>query len=178
MKKFLKWLGIAVLSVVIMLAGYVGLHIARVEIPAEWYKVTDPNHPGFDPYRFKFSDYDGCPGLTQIFRDIFEIGMPKSEVDKILGESGGTKCIGPSINYREVWHCSFPKTYKHWDGIVPKFIILYNEEKRLLNSYPCMSDPIFSNSVKMEDLKLDPNNKINAERVKQKAIQRSLINGE
>jgi hypothetical protein len=164
MKKILRYVGVALLIFILCIAIYIGYQIARVEIPAEWYKVTDPTDPDFDPYNFKFTDYDGCPNLNNVFKEIFHVGMPKAEVDKILIHSGGAKCGGPNKTIPEFYYCRKPLTYKNWDGIAPNFSLLFDSDLRLLNMKPCASMSIFENSMTYQDIKKTYELKLNQEK--------------
>ncbi len=59
--------------------------------------IIDPYHPRFDPYKFKFSDYTDTnldnpyEWTCNIVQAIITVDQKKSEVDKILVESGGAK---------------------------------------------------------------------------------------
>lgn len=96
--------------------------------------------PGFDPYRFKFEDYQRRDSLYKNLPYILKEGLPMEEVDKILVESGGaTKAfVLQEGELSKYWY-----TYTPWyiryrfglnDGFSWNIFVTYNDLK-LVKSY-------------------------------------------
>lgn len=92
-------------------------------------KVTDPSDPRFDPYSFKYKDYDGglC-SMREVYRSIFEVGDTKTFVDDVLVKSGGAKL---EIS-KDGWHAYGPNVF------IPYFsytlFIGYDEQETLTDA--------------------------------------------
>lgn len=48
------------------------------------FKVTNPTHPSFNPMEFRFEDYWGEREVNKALKQMFPMGTPKSEIDKVF----------------------------------------------------------------------------------------------
>jgi len=92
MNKYLK-AGLKTLKVLAIVAGLfvggIGLYVGYLAYESiEPFKVTDPSDPKFDPNKFEFDDYSGDMGILHAMRQIFYVGMPRDDVEKILLNGG------------------------------------------------------------------------------------------
>jgi len=62
-------------------------------------KITDPADPGFDPYKFKFTDYTH-EELVDVLRKLFPPGVDRVFIENVLVSSGGSKVgrIGDNVH--------------------------------------------------------------------------------
>ena len=135
------FLGLAIVT--ILLTG-IGTSVALA-------KVTDPSNPAFNPDHFNFSDYKDRNELIAVYKKLFPVGTPKETVDRVLVTAGKARC-GQDQTYKNLWICQQPRSFKNWD-VGPNFLLIYDDEMKLLNINPNGLGDIYPNSTTRKDLK-------------------------
>lgn len=116
------------------------LCIAGVVLIGWWlifdpFKVTDPSAEGFDPYKFKFTDYTQ-EELPSIFKRLFHEGSDRGFVENVLVSSGGASIYKGEDTVRYSW--KLPLLYLRKGGIpavgfyegTPGIMFLYDENDK------------------------------------------------
>ena len=149
MKKIFSGFSIALLLITLIIGGY----FATIFVPSEWYKVTDPTNPDFNPDNFSYRDYRNQPmELREAFRVMFPQGTPKEYVDRILVDKAGFTelFVGEVEEYYLVGY-GFPSKY-FWKGS-PTFTAIYNKNYEIIQINQPAGLPLYEADVTVDELK-------------------------
>lgn len=109
------------------------------------FKITDPNDPKFDPYKFSFGDFN-AQNEKYYLQALFPIGTDKVFIDKILIGAGKAKKFQSSGD-KNIWHYAIPEIITGFGR--GSYIVIYDKNDRLLNiQSPLTAKYIYPDQIK------------------------------
>lgn len=115
------------------------------------FKITNPSNPFFNPNWFNFTDYpvskNNFAKSSKYMRQLFPVGMPKEEVEKILVKAGKAT-PRQSKDHSELWF------YRRPTGFLSRshHSVIYDENDRLQN-YIMRAYPLYPDQITKKDLR-------------------------
>lgn len=135
---------------------YIVLGIIAFVLLAIWnpFKVTDPAHPWFNPDKFDFWDYEVGEETTEVFKVLFPLGTTKEKIDDIFIGAGSAKILKLK-DFANVWRYDTPNNYT---GYGRHYIVIYDDENRLLNMSTFVGGYLYPAGITKEKLRKLNNN--------------------